>query len=102
MKVNTDRIGWYGQAVYQFMPRWSFGLRYAQLGTSGVGAPFAGSTIDDLGRIPRAESALLEFDTSEFGRFRLQYNHDDSDRRPLDEVLLQYTVIYGPHPAHRY
>jgi hypothetical protein len=47
-------------------------------------------------------SGLLEFDTSEFGRFRVQYSHDDSDVRPLDQVLLQYTVIYGPHPAHRY
>ncbi len=100
--VDNDRTGWYVQGVYQFMPRWSFGLRYAQLGTSGVGAALAGSTLDDLGHTPRAESALLEFDTSEFGRMRVQYTHDDSDIRPLDQILLQYTVIYGPHPAHRY
>ena len=102
IRVDSNRNGWYAQAVYQFMPRWSFGLRYAQLGTSGVGAALAGSALDDLGRTPRAETALLEFDTSEFGRLRLQYSHDDSDIRPLDQVLLQYTVIYGPHPAHRY
>lgn len=99
---NYERTGWYAQAVYQFMPRWSLGLRYAQLGTNGVGASLAGSTLDDLGRTPRAESALLEFDTSEFGRFRVQYTHDNSDIRPLDQMLFQYTVIYGPHPAHRY
>jgi hypothetical protein len=62
----------------------------------------AGSALDDFGHIPRAETALLEFDTSEFGRFRVQYTHDNSDVRPLDQVLFQYTVIYGPHPAHRY
>jgi hypothetical protein len=100
--VDYDRTGWYLQGVYQFMPRWSFGLRYAQLGTSGIGTALSGSTLDDLGRTPRAETALLEFDTSEFGRLRLQYTHDNSDIRPLDQVLFQYTVIYGPHPAHRY
>jgi hypothetical protein len=100
--VDYDRTGWYLQGVYQFMPRWSFGLRYAELGTSGVGAALSGSTLDDLGHTPRAETALLEFDTSEFGRMRVQYTHDNSDIRPLDQVLFQYTVIYGPHPAHRY
>jgi hypothetical protein len=84
------------------MPRWSFGLRYAQLRTDDLGPALAGTTLDDMGRIPRAVSGLLEFDTSEFGRFRLQYSHDESDIRPLDQVLFQYTVIYGPHPAHRY
>jgi hypothetical protein len=99
---NQDRNGWYIQGVYQFQPRWSFGLRYAQLGAGGVSPALAGSTLDDFGRTPRAETALLEFDTSEFGRLRLQYSHDESDLKPLDEVLFQYTVIYGPHPAHRY
>jgi hypothetical protein len=84
------------------MPRWSVGLRYAQLGIGNVSDALMGSALDDLGHTPRAETALLEFDTSEFGRLRLQYNHDDSDIRPLDEVILQYTVIYGPHGAHRY
>jgi len=102
IRLDSNRDGWYLQGVYQFMPRWSFGLRYAQLGTGNIGAGFAGSVLDDLGHTPRAETALLEFDTSEFGRLRLQYSHDDSDVKPLDEILLQYTVIYGPHPAHRY
>jgi Skp family chaperone for outer membrane proteins len=100
--LSNDHSGWYGQAVYQFMPRWSVGFRYAQLGTTGVPGALSGSTLDDLGHTPRAETGLLEFDSSEFGRLRLQYTHDNSDIRPLDEVLLQYTVIYGPHGAHRY
>ena len=99
---NYDRTGWYLQGVYQFMPRWSVGLRYAQLGTNGVSDALSGTMLDDLGHIPRTESALLEFDTSEFGRLRLQYTHDDSDVKSLDQLLLQYTIIYGPHPAHRY
>jgi hypothetical protein len=102
INVDYHHSGWYAQAVYQFMPRWSVGLRYAELGTGGIGLALSGTTLDDFGHTPRAETALLEFDTSEFGRFRLQYSHDNSDIKPLDQVLFQYTVIYGPHPAHRY
>ena len=90
------------QGVYQFMPQWSVGLRYAALGSSDPGAALAGSLLDDLGHAPRAETALLEYDTSEFGRLRLQYTHDEADLKPNDMLLFQYTVIYGPHGAHRY
>ncbi len=100
--VDYNRWGWYAQGVYKFMPQWSFGLRYAELNSDGVGAALADSTLDTLGHTPRAETALLEYDTSEFGRLRLQYTHDQADFKANDEILLQYTVIYGPHGAHRY
>ncbi len=99
---SQDRFGWYAQGVYQFMPQWSFGLRYAALGTSNPGAALAGSLLDDLGHAPRAATALVEYDTSEFGRLRVQYTHDEADLKPNDSILFQYTVIYGPHGAHRY
>ena len=44
--------------------------------------------------------ALVEY--RPWKRLRLQYTHDNSDLRPLDQILFQYTVTYGPHPAHRY
>ena len=28
---RQNRFGWYAQGVYQFMPQWSFGLRYAAI-----------------------------------------------------------------------
>ena len=99
---SQDRFGWYAQGVYQFMPQWSVGVRYAGLSTSNPGPALAGSLLDNFGHSPHAETALLEYDTSEFGRFRMQYTHDESDLKPDDEILLQYTVIYGPHGAHRY
>jgi len=100
--VNQDRWGYYIQGDYQFMPRWSFGLRYAGLGTAHVPLALAGTELDDFGHAPNAETALLEFDSSEFGRFRAQFTHDEGGVHPNDELLLQYTVIYGPHGAHRY
>jgi hypothetical protein len=33
---------------------------------------------------------------------RLQFTHDQADVKSNDELLMQYTVIYGPHGAHRY
>ena len=51
---------------------------------------------------PSPPRRLLECDTSEFGRLRLQYTHDESTEQDNDELVLQYTVIYGPHGAHRY
>ncbi len=99
---SQQRWGWYAQGYYQFMPRWSFGLRYAGIATTNPGPLFTGTDLDNFGHGPNAETALLEYDTSEFGRFRLQYTHDQAALKPNDELLLQYTVIYGPHGAHRY
>jgi hypothetical protein len=100
--VSLDRSGWYVQGVYQFRRRWSAGLRYAALDGDAVPLALAGSALDPQGRSPWAATALLEFDTSEFGRFRLQYTRDESNLQPRDEIMTQYTIIYGPHAAHRY
>jgi len=94
--------GWYAQGVYQFKPQWSAGLRLAGLTSADPGAAFAGTSLDDEGRRPFDVTGLLEFDTSEFGRLRLQYTRDEASRAANDIVVLQYTVIYGPHGAHRY
>jgi hypothetical protein len=102
VRVSQDRWGGYVQGMYQFMPRWSVGLRYAQLGTAPVPLPLMASDLDDLGHASRASTAMLEFDTSEFGRLRASYTHDEAGFKPIDELVLQYTVIYGPHGAHRY
>jgi hypothetical protein len=99
---EVDRTGWYAQGVYKFRPRWSFGLRYSALDAGDVGPPLAGTTLDDMGMRSWAASALLEYDSSEFGRFRLQYTRDESDLGAADQLLLQYTVVYGAHGAHRY
>ena len=45
---------------------------------------------------------LLEYNTSEFGRFRLQYNLDYSRGTPDSEGFLQYIVSLGAHGAHSY
>ncbi|MBX7249993.1 MAG: hypothetical protein K1X35_13230 [Caulobacteraceae bacterium] len=100
--VDVDRTGWYIQGVYQFMPRWIVGLRYAQVDGDDPGPLLTGSTLDPLGNSPWAASALIEYDTSEFTRLRVQYTRDESDRIASDQILFQFTATYGPHDAHRY
>ena len=100
--ADRDNDGWYLQGVYQFIPQWKMGLRYDRLHADETIAPgLAGTALDSRGGTPQRASALLEYDTSEFGRLRLQYSRDDSlVGEPNNIVRLQYTVILGPHSAH--
>lgn len=94
------QTGFYTQAIYQFMPRWRFGLRYDQVNGSKQTGLLAGSTVDTMGATPRRASAMLEYNTSEFGRFRLQYNRDWSRGTADDQAILQYIISIGAHGAH--
>jgi hypothetical protein len=100
--ATRDPRGWYAQGVFQFTPHWSAGLRYASLDRIDLVPGLAGTGYDPLGHSPSSVSGLLEYDTSEFGRFRLELSHDMSDLRSNDIAMFQYTVVYGPHGAHRY
>ncbi|GJL90770.1 MAG: TonB-dependent receptor [Hyphococcus sp.] len=100
--INMDRHGWYGQAVYQFRRNWRVGARYARIGADAPPVALSGSAIDVFGRSPDAISALIEYDTSEFSRFRLMYTYDDADLVSNNELIVRYTVIFGPHGAHRF
>ena len=94
--------GFYAQAVYQFMPRWRFGVRYDQVRACSLGNEFDGTTLDNRGRTLRRGSAMVDYSTSEFGRFRVQYNYDRSRPQPDQQLLFQYTVSFGSHGAHQY
>ena len=94
------RTGFYAQAAYQFMPQWRVGLRYDQVNGRRETALLAGSTVDSLGITPRRASAMLEYNTSEFGRFRLQYNRDWARGTPDNQAILQYIISIGAHGAH--
>jgi hypothetical protein len=100
--VDYERSGFYVQGVYQFVPRWRFGARYSEVRTDDVPLALAGSALDDMGHTPQAWSALIEYDTSEFGRFRVQYTLDDADLETSNEVVAAYTVSIGAHGAHKF
>ena len=94
--------GWYAQAVYRFVPRWSAGLREDRLSSNNRGGTVAGSTLDSLGHTPRRTSLMLDYAPSEFSRLRLQYNRDQSQAEADNQWYLQYIMSLGAHRAHSY
>lgn len=100
--------GFYVQGVYQFMPRWRIGLRYDRLSASNtLNNAVPGTTLHTLADNsgdPQRYSLMTDFSNSEFSRFRLQYNRDQS--RPgqaIDnQIFLQYIFSLGSHPAHQF
>jgi hypothetical protein len=82
--------GGYLQAVYQFLPGWRLGLRTERLDTGSVHAP-------------RKQSAMLDFNASEFSRVRLQWAEDRSrPGAPDHQLTLKYQMSLGAHGAHSY
>lgn len=97
------QYGWYAEGVYQFMPRWKFGLRHAQLYADNHGpAVTPGSILDDRGRNPRRDSLVLSFSNSEFSRVRVQLARDDTQAQQDYQLSLQYLLLLGAHGAHQF
>lgn len=98
--------GGYVQGVWQFAPQWRTGLRADWLSASNQGAAVSGTVLDGLGHNPKRQSALLEFDHSEFSRLRLQYNRDQSQAQTnggaSDEIFVNYVYSLGAHSAHSF
>ena len=95
--------GWYLQGVYQFMPRWRVGLRTERLdpGSPDYGANAVFFTADNWQ--PRRNSAMLDWNPSEFSRVRLQYSRDQARPGVTDnQWFLQYQMSLGAHGAHSY
>ena len=109
--LRTSQSGWYAQAVYQFMPRWRVGYRYDALrrGSVNIGVidSGAGPGLGDFPALalhdPTRNTAMLEFNPSEFSRLRLQLAADKSRVGATDnQIFLQYIHSLGPHGAHRF
>lgn len=102
---DGSQQGWYAQAIYQFKPQWSAGLRYDQLGSDNKGSDsdaLAEAGLDNEGLKPKRISAMLAWLPSEFSRIRLQYNHDKSYGQSDNQIFLQYTTSIGSHGGHQY
>jgi hypothetical protein len=106
--IPVDQIqhGWYAQAIYQFMPRWRIGTRFDQVSARGAGDDPMGALqfteLDDTGHTGSRVSAMIDYSTSEFGRIRFQYNHDQATTTTDHQFFLQYTVSLGAHGAHQF
>jgi hypothetical protein len=106
----STQSGWYVQGVYQFAPAWRLGVRHDALssGTPAIGLVTNGSMrAADFSRLTqydaRRNSVMLDFNPSEFSRFRLQYARDQARPEATDQqISLQYIMSLGAHGAHAF
>lgn len=100
---DDHQSGWYTQGVYKFAPQWRFGARYSQLNAGDTPAALVGSTLDDNGHDPWNATFMADWTPSEFSRVRLQYGHEKPSGTEEDnQVILQYIMSIGAHPAHTF
>ena len=107
---HSHQSGWYLQAVYQFLPRWRFGVRYDSMDsgsmdiglvTHGVLPPADFTTLAPA--TPDRLSAMFDWNPSEFSRLRLQYAWDHARAYTHDQqLMLQYLYSIGAHGAHKF
>lgn len=107
-RYEGKQRGLYLQGIYQFVRRWRAGVRYDRLeaNDNDIASNPAGEfdALLDRTTTPQRYSAMLDFSNSEFSRLRLQYNRDQTrpGNEADDQVLLQYVVSMGAHPAHQF
>lgn len=107
---RSEQEGWYLQGVYQFNPRWRFGVRYDELdaGSTRIGLVQSGDLLASdfpllLPASPSRITTMIDFSPSEFSRLRAQYAWDDSRDAETDrQLLLQYIYALGAHGAHKF
>ncbi|MGA8006680.1 MAG: hypothetical protein WCA17_11315 [Burkholderiales bacterium] len=105
---SSSQSGWYGQAVYQFLPRWRVGLRYDRLDSGAVdigqvdsGAMPASDFPILAPYTPTLATAMVDYSPSEFSRVRLQLARDKSRPDATDnQLFIQYILSLGTHGAH--
>ena len=109
-RYQSKQSGWYLQGIYQFMPAWRLGLRYDRLssGTPQIGVvDNAILSAADFSRLtpyqPNRTTLMLDYSSSEFSRFRVQFAQDRSRPEAVDnQIFFQYIMSLGAHGAHSF
>lgn len=103
--INKKQTGAYTQLVYGVNKSWHMGLRYDTIFINDITSN--GATVDKGNNFDKY-SAMVEYHTSEFARFRLQYNRNNSlydengNRQDVNTVILQANISIGAHGAHSF
>ncbi len=104
-KINKKQSGLYSQLIYTHDKNWRMGVRYDTILQNDVTK--AGADVEQPDGLDKY-SVMVEYHTSEFARFRLQYSHDnamfneDGDREKIDTIILQANISIGAHAAHSF
>ncbi|MES2089655.1 MAG: hypothetical protein V4532_06715, partial [Pseudomonadota bacterium] len=100
---RSAQSGWYLQGIYQFMPAWRVGLRHDQLDSGTVDYANNNTALARPDVNPHRTSVMLDWNPSEFSRWRLQLSSDHARQDASDtQFFLQYQMSLGAHGAHGY
>ncbi len=103
--INKKQSGLYSQLLYTHDKNWKMGVRYDTIYQNDITKDGVDiNEVDDFNKY----SAMIEYHTSEFARFRLQYNRNEAMydeaglRQNLDTIMLQANIAIGAHAAHSF
>jgi len=100
---DQNQSGWYAQGVYKFAPQWRIGARYSQASAGDTPAALVGTALDSGGHDPWNAALMGDWTNSEFSRVRLQYGYEEPANGQKDnQIILQYIMAIGAHPAHTF
>lgn len=100
-----EQSGLYSQLIYTHDKNWRMGARYDTILKNDVTKN--GLDVEQPSGLDKY-TAMVEYHTSEFARFRLQYSRDnamfneDGQREKIDTVILQANISIGAHAAHSF
>ncbi|MEP6607650.1 MAG: hypothetical protein ABJA83_03110 [Burkholderiaceae bacterium] len=98
---SSRQSGGYAQALYQFLPGWRTALRYDWLDSGSVDYRSNGAALAGIDYRPSRWSWMIDYNSSEFSRIRLQLSSDRSRQDVTDnQVFIQYQMSLGAHGAH--
>lgn len=101
--LSGNQSGWYGEAVYKFLPKWRAGYRYSELNANKVLLALSATTLNSRDLSASANSYMIDFTNSEFSRIRFQYDNAKLIAGDNNETFtLQYIMVIGAHPAHKF
>lgn len=103
--LRKKQAGIYTQLEYGINKNWSAALRYDTIYKNDVAEDGVNINKPDSLNV---YSAMLEYKTSEFAKFRLQYNrnealyNEDGLRQKIDTIIFQTNIAIGAHGAHSF
>ncbi len=104
--LKRQRSGWYFDTIYKFRPRWRIGYRHAQLNpgsSKNLASELIATSLNSYNHNAKSDSLMIDFTNSEFSRFRLEYSKQKLLPGRKDDVFtLQYVMVIGRHPAHKF
>lgn len=97
--LNKKQAGYYTQLVYAPDQSWRMGLKYDNIYKNDVNGERKTGNMDQY-------TAMVEYHSSEFARYRLQYSHsnalfsEEGERQNLDSLIFSVNIALGRHNAH--